>query len=329
MINDQPLFQSKSRAAAQIGATFIAILFIAGGIFLMHQAFTSPFIDSTKTWVFVFNLAFPVIVFYSIYNSENYKIYNDRIEIYTITGRLKETILQQDINSWDEVQFKGKNGIVNSLYIFWGDNRYLIADKNSFDDYDGLKKHITKSKKRNNNDWQADIRAKRKPWPKAVLAMGLILFGAGAISMQYKEPAVTQQQLTTISGPLYNAFNKNLGKAGHRFVCTLSNYPDFTFVLKNGTTSQQKVRVLLNVAQRGDTIRLDIPTEAYNKKIARNTPLTWLDRNYIYNYIDAYNLSMNGNQYAYVEWFNQLYAGKSGDSYIVFFVMGAVLVFWV
>lgn len=210
--SDTVLFEPKQRRSQMAPAIGIFLFMIALGLLFIYLAITSPFNDiGTAVFYLIFMGSSTGVLVLARLKAVKFKIYNDCIEVYN-RGRLKETVMLRDIDSWDEVEMSSKKGKIKTLYLFSGDKPYGLGSERIYDNYEELKKLVTRGKKRNDTDWQDAMQQKRRPAYIAGIALGLILLVAGIASMQYKQPEMSQQEVVTLYAPLGHAVNKNLGK---------------------------------------------------------------------------------------------------------------------
>jgi len=265
-----------------------------------------------------FFLLMAVVFFYSLRSMVSYRLYEDRLEVVSVTGIVGKTIWPISITSWSEYKFK--NGR-KCLTIFTDNDKYRILDID-LKEYDALRDCVTQGKT------QVAATPNRKPLIMLFLFFfvgGLGMWGNVFYSYSIKDRKVAASDIAGVGGIVISPVKiTNTGGRGARNLIEIKlvQYPQFTFRIDYAAYAATKRRDYLNYARPMDSVFIDILASDYQKKISKEKPLGFFDKSVNYGTIDVYGLRDKHNSYLTLQDYNN--ADKLTSDFYLCRFMGPV-----
>jgi len=254
---------------------------------------------------------------------ENLIFENEKLKIFSITGRLKREISLSEIKSYKEIEKENKNSKWKDFTIFTKDSKYVISSS-LHSNYEILKKKLIKGKKKNSyaeKMWHYKMGRRYGIGFSIVGILFLMFFGRMYLK---KDLDISAEMLVKIEGKVIN--DVEIKKSGKRnrsrsIEIGLEEYSKFKFKLGGNGLNATRVNSLLKNVQKGDRIEAEILKDQFQKKISKEVPLGFWDKSFNYRIIGIYGLNDEQNNYFDLNQFNR--NKKSGrNSWAMYLLLG-------
>ena len=326
-MDENPILETEKHTGEAIFYFFLSIIPFSGCCFFMYSGLTRGEYPQLPAIFFGVVLGFAaVLIFISNYRLNTLKLYEDRLEIVSVFGNIKKTIWRDAITSWSEYVFK--NG-TKYLMIFTDKDKYRIKNTD-FGDYDFLRETIIQGKP------QIAAQLNKTPLFLAGLLfmiMSLFILGIPFHDYLVKDDKINPREIITIAGIILNGPQTFHGRGadGSFIRIKLNEYQDFVFDVGHAAYRGANRRDYFVNVKRGDSLYLDILTDDYQKKLAKEKPLGFFDKTVNYEGIDVYGFRDSHTSYLTLDDYNNT-DKLTSDFYmesmigLIFLVMSAMMI---
>jgi hypothetical protein len=248
---------------------------------------------------------FGIYALYSILSEFSLEIYKDRLEVKTILGFTKRTILLNDILYWTEIDKHTRYVRYTDLAIYTERSKFTISST-IYNDYESIKIELTRRKKR--DVAKEAILVERSQSMGAIgicVGMSLFFFGCSYNTYSKLDTKIYDFQSTKIEQQIIT--KTELNKDKHNYLTSIDisiqQYPNFQFRLDHKGFSAVEFKKLCANLQTRSVIALEINNEIYHKKLLKDQELTFWEKTINYNSIpicgisDKYNTYLTSKEY--------------------------------
>ena len=272
----------------------MGIYFVAKGIDIYPQL-------RSLGQAFLFLVIAVALIYRYYYELETLYLYDDRIVIKTRLGRLKKVIYRNGIKAWIENQEKRqgkktKRGEIKQisyeyeLIVFYEGGKHSIRSSRYYN-YGDLKNAIVADKpygapREYRSNYVTNI-----PYTAALIS-GFLLFLYPLIYPANANESGEKTGLTSLSAVVSGNPQTIYYKGRFTLYLKVQNYPDFDFAALFWANGVDEWTV--KSIEAGDTVKIDISTDVYLKKLVKEKPLGFLDKTLDYRLISIYGLHFKG-----------------------------------
>ena len=246
-----------------------------------------------------------------------YRIKDDRLELISIFGFLKNAIPLDDIKSWSEVEKENK-------YTKWKDltlhlDKTNIKISSTFvSNYNRFKRALVNGKPRNERTEKAWFRKNALQFGIGFMIVSLpFYYWSYSVYHSQNTPLLyeeTQEITSTLIGEIEIQESRN--DRSIRFA--ISAYPEFIFQIGGNAYSATYVNSLLDNVQEATEVQIQITKEQYYQKLTQEQELSFWNKYMNYKVIPVYGLKIDGETFLTLSGYNE---EKMEDSKFGFWVL--------
>jgi hypothetical protein len=279
--------------------------FFSGALsaFLLHDGLAKSPPDLVAAGIGLFFAAVTLLFLYGCLTMISYRMYADRIETYSVSGKLLSTALISDIQAWSTENKKDnkKNREILTLYtdsapiVFWSD----------IPNYDQVKNIFTAGKpneKRAVPDW-LDIHAGSVAY--LMMGVGIVMLYVSFLLFQYCRKPILPADLKTITYSITQRPKWSGGKTSE-IMLKLDQYPDFGFSVPEEALLDSPW-LFMDSVRKFDTISIGIIHDEYEKKLAKTKPIGIIDMGMNFKFIDVFSLKFRGRDFVSLRKYNSVF----------------------
>lgn len=262
---------------------------------------------------------FGLFAFYSCLNQKTIYVFDDFIELTAVLFFKKIKIQKSDIISWSEFDRSHKKDTRFVLYLFT-DSQKFSFDSTVYHNYDSLKIDIITNSKRN-----TDYEENWKPKLIKKLFVALSIIGLVLLFFSYKNRTEIDQisnrkSYIEIEPKMISKVEIIKRRKKTRYInLNLKDFPEFEFRLY--TITPELIRDL----KKGDLVKCYILKEDYQKKLLKETELTFYDKYFGYYGIDVLGLTKNNTTYIKIDSSIKKEISNSNFNFWIQFYSGIIL----
>lgn len=325
----EPLLTSESNKAAYFFKWIMGILMFGAGGFIMYTACSDVYPQLIPLLTGIFLCAIGFILIYTGDKIDKLEIYKDRVEIKTISGKLKQIIYKNELTAWTETTHSSKGRSWQVLTLYAGEKKFRFSS-NVYKNYEAVKEQLVHGIDRNS---ELELALKKKGLKRGALlflCFGTILLVLFFYKYSNKNRIVSAADVTQLQQVITSPVEIHKGSKGARSIrLGLKDYPDFTFEIGSNTYRATAAEDFVANVKTGDTILVDIMTSEYQKKLTREKELGFFDKTVGYRTIEIYGLYDKKYEYLTLAGYNE--NNRSGDFVCWFLgtlgVLGFVMAF--
>lgn len=302
----EPILVTKKRIGQAILHCVLAALMLGMGCVLFYSAFTgTEYVQLIPLLGGLFLCLAGVFLLMTLNRLVSYRLYEDRLEIISLSGELKQTVPLKTITSWSEVETKGRSQ-AKYLTVNTGDGSFRINNRGIAADYEKMKARITNDNNRvarNVNRKAANIMA------FIFLVIGVLCLAGSYGGYKQTQSEVRPQDLAAVGGEIINSVKiySTGGRNSRDYIrIVLSQYPQFVFKIDYAAYRALRRHDYLESVHRFDSVYIDVLADDYLKKMAKEKPLTFFDKTVNYRDIAVYGLRDAHNSYLSLCDYNRL-----------------------
>lgn len=210
----------------------------------------------------------PLLLLGSLYFAGDVVIHDDRVDKYTISGRLHKSFRMADVEKWYVLVGKGNYSSLKSLTIIHKAGKYKVTTLEEA--FHPLHDRIVQEEQirgiKLNDTPKAETRRRKEYAIGAGIWLFLTIIMIWGGCKMYKGELLKDITLAYIKGVVTE---KGKGK-GQNFHVRIKGIPDHTFYAES-----REMYELINI---GDTVEMGIDSMTYLKKIAHRLPLSFSDK---------------------------------------------------
>ncbi len=243
-----------------------------------------------------------------IFFLEKIVLKDNKLIIQSLFGRRKKVINFSEIISYSEIEKEGRNTKWKDLTLFTKDSKYMISST-LYSNYDDLEKRLTRGKKKNTNAKKRWKNKLNRRYGYGFLIAGIIFTLILGNMFIKRNNEVLPNELSRIEGTISDEILiKKSGKRGENISMPirLEEFPKFKFEVKGYGVRSTNTSQFISDIKKGDRIQLEILTDQYKKKLAKEIPLSFLDKGFNFREIIVYGIKAKNENYFDLENYNNL-----------------------
>ncbi|MFK7971610.1 MAG: hypothetical protein AB8F95_14690 [Bacteroidia bacterium] len=235
---------------------------------------------------------------FSVFDRTKFFIKDKQLIIHGFTGKIKKVIPIAEIQFYlEEREWHRYSSDTYTFTVFTQDDLYAISSIES--DYDLFKAILTEGKEElPHPDALKKYKSRRGSGIYAIIIGAFLTLSA--INGFEKKAEIQLADLSTIQGTVFRDLEikySGKGKSNPYIEIELKEYPKFKFDLgRNGLHYILPTNHPPNIV-RGQSVKLEILTTDYKKKIKGEMPLSTMEKIYQFRKIETYGLRDNEYQY--------------------------------
>ena len=263
-----------------------------------------------------------LLCFVKIYKLDSLIIYSDRIIIKSFFRNTKKVIYLNQITTWIEIEKENKYSKWKELTIFTNQTKYKLHS-GIYNNYSQLKNIITKGVKRNliiENNWYY----KQKTFLALMFSLIGTLFIFGSFKLYFdKFKEIQKNEIQTINDIITNKVRITKESLYSRSIkIKLKSYPNFLFEISgNAYRATNSIEYVTNVSI-GDSLKIKIMKDEYQKKISRKSKLNFSDKTINYSIISVLGLADKKHTYLSISNYNLENKNESPIATWLFGILG-------
>jgi len=261
-----------------------------------------------------------VICLYRFIIIKNYSIVNNRLTV-TSFGKPEKSYHRDEIESWTEIEVKGKSGRWNVLTLHIKTGEKLKISSSIYENYSEIKQLATNTKSRNLKYEQSSEHKNGFYVAVFMMIVGLLFF-IGVYNALYRKNINTED--IAVFGD--ETLNIQYIEAKHDYILIrVKSYPDFNFRISGKDLKAVFVDDLFRDIKTGDSIFIGIDKAEYRIKLAKTDSLTFFDKFYFNTNINVQTLQSKKNYYLQLSEINALRSESKSWDALLFGAFGSVL----
>lgn len=240
--------------------------------------------------------------------SKKLRVYDDRIEVFSLFGNHTKTIYRSEIEYWAEKETHN-NHRSTTLTIYTDNNGKLSINTTTYNNYAELSESIKRGKP------QKPETMPIAPFIFAVVA-GLAFLSLAAYCYSTAKD-VAPLQLTYVKGTLANEAELTKGSKGRRYIeMELTEYPGYNFKIEDIPLDATNVEAYTSEVHTGDQLTLGVEESEYKQDLQTiKAPGSWVMPSDLG--LDVFSLESNGNKYlSFPDYFDSYMADQKSTGHV-------------
>ncbi len=273
-------------------------------VFLIRSALKDTYPDLLGLAIGLFFGCGVLLFLWILWRFNTLKFYDDHVEIFSVFGFQRQTILLNDIKAWAETDESNDGKKWKRLTLYTDPGSFSITST-KLPEYDGIKQFLTTGRPEENRAvkgwWQ--INTGKFAYP--LMAAGVLLRYLAYVSFEYCRKPVLAADLTTITYSVETRPRYSQGKGAVDIILEVPKYPEFHFAVPEALMTNQQRWSFMDSIRHHDTVSIDIAIDEYQKKLGKTKPVDILDMGTNFRWINVYGLKLKGKSYSSLEPYNR------------------------
>jgi hypothetical protein len=298
----EPLYKLNTERKTIILFPVNTLIAMGMGGFLVHNAVSKSPVDVFTLVFGVLSASGALLFVWALLKLNNYLIYADRVEVFSVFGTHRYTVLLSNIESWTEEERKneGKKWMVLTAYSEAGN----INISNTRPGYEAIKALLTTGKPNAKPQAKSGLQISQASMGYPLMALGVVLLIIAVVTFRFCIKPVLPANLTAITYPITTKPTwAGGGENRSELSLKVDKYPDFYFSVPS-EAQPDSAWLFMDSVRKNDMVTIEIPTDDYEKKLSKTRPITFLDMNMNYHHIPVLGLTLKGRNYASLNAYN-------------------------